>query len=123
MGQPLENNDTIKLTPAEGFPVVLDIDRHQEEGITLDEVKDQLYDFDKTGFRVYHHTPTRALLVEERDGKWISWGHVQIQEQTHYVDDAGEYRTKGVFKISKIYPPEAQVIITQQTSKEGKSYF
>jgi len=125
MGSLLEFNDTLQITKEQGFPSdVLDLEQHKTTPIKLEDVKDLIFEFhSKKGKRVYHSPPTRAWLAENREGKWIYWGHVFILEQTFYFDETGEINTRGKYQIVKLYDPEYQLITTQREAPFGNSYF
>jgi hypothetical protein len=61
VGSKIEINDTLKLTYDEGLP------REPKVG--------EVYTFCKSERRLYHLKPTRAFLVEERQGLWNFIGH------------------------------------------------
>lgn len=104
MGSIIEINDTLQLKKDQGFPSLLDLDKHLQTPISLREIKDTVFEFyDKPGVRVYKMPPVRNFLVENKDGKWIYWGLVHIIETTcDYVNKT----TSGKFKIIFINNPE-----------------
>lgn len=104
MGSYIELNDTLQLTKEQGFPLELDIDQHLKNPYNIDDFKDRVFTFQtKPGIRVYKIPPLRNFLVENKDGKWISWGLVYIIEVTcDYVNKT----TSGKFKIIRINAPE-----------------
>ena len=57
---------------------------------------------------MYHCAPQRCFLVENKEGKWIYWGHCQIIE-LNYNSKLNE--TSGKFVITKIYDPEYQKMV------------
>lgn len=125
MGSYIELNDTLQITTEQGFPAsILDLEKHQNQPIALDDVKDKIFEFQhKQNARVYHSPPTRCFLVHNIDGKWLYWGHVYIVEQTISIDPQGDKFTSGKFIITKIYDPEYQILKTKNESPEGQSYF
>lgn len=131
MGNFIEVNDTLQITAEQGFPTdVFDLESHLKNPITLDDVKDETFEFKhKPRARVYHLEPVRIFLVQNIDGKWLFWGHAQIQTQTisKVLDENGEWtgkwQTGGTYIMSKVYDPEHQRRMTVLESPPGKSYF
>ncbi len=113
-------NDTLRITSKQGFPEGLDVNRHFKTPYRLEDFKDKVYEFHKPLPRIYPLPPTRTFLVEERDGKWIKWGHCLIIEQT--IHSNGE-KTSGKFKIIKLYNPEYMKLATEYDTPDGKGYF
>lgn len=104
MGSVIELNDTLQLTKEQGFPEGLNLEKHLEKPLTIDDFKDKVFEFrDKPEVRVYKIPPVRNFLVENRDGKWIYWGLVHILETTCDYD---KKTTSGKFRIIYIYSPE-----------------
>jgi hypothetical protein len=103
MGSTIEINDTLKLTLEEGLPL------NPEEG--------RVYEFRKAGRRLYHLTPARVFLVEDRGGKWNFVGQAQVAELTI---DAGRNETRGRFVLSKLYPRRYAELMNQHDAPEGK---
>jgi len=62
MGGFIETNDTLQITAEQGFPAdVLDLEKHKKKPITLDDVKDIVFEFhDKPNARIYHPPPCRS---------------------------------------------------------------
>jgi len=125
MGSLIEFNDTLQITVDQGFPdKILDLARHQNKPVSLEDVKDKIFEFyEKPGARVFHLPPTRCFLVQNISGKWLYWGKVLITEQTIDASEEDGAMTSGVFKIIEIYDPEYQKQITRNESPKGKSYF
>lgn len=131
MGNFIEVNDTLQITVAQGFPSdVFDLKRHQKCPVTLADVEGQVFRFfEKPRARVYHLEPVRVFLVENIEGKWLFWGHAQIQSQTisKALDEngawTGEWQTGGEFVLSQVYEPKYQEVVTRRESPPGKSYF
>lgn len=131
MGNSIEVNDTLQISVKQGFPTdVFELERHRKKPVTISDVAGRIFDFhDKPRARVYHLEPVRVFLVENIDGKWLFWGHAQIQDQTiEKALDAngkwnGEWKTRGHYLMSQVYNPEHQETITRLESPPGKSYF
>lgn len=131
MGNYIEVNDTLQITVEQGFPVSkLDLIEHQKKPVKLEDVATQIFSFkNKPRARVFHLEPVRVFLVQNIEGKWLFWGHAQMQEQTISKvlnDDGtwnGEWVTSGKYKISKIYDPDLQKQTTINESPPGRSYF
>ncbi|MCE9615821.1 MAG: hypothetical protein K8T26_16245 [Lentisphaerae bacterium] len=104
MGSPLEINDTLKLTPAEGLPP------SPAEG--------QRYTFRKAGRRLYHLAPTRVFLVEDRAGTWNFIGHALVVALTI---DAERDETRGTFVLSRLYPREYAQRLNLYETPPGKA--
>ncbi len=119
MGSQIELNDTLLITTEQGFPEdVLDLEKHNKNPIGLENMADNIFEFNKLGTRIFHTPPTRCFLVHNIDGKWLYWGHAIVLEQT-----INEETTSGKYKIVKIYSPEYQKQVTKNESPEGRSYF
>lgn len=132
MGSFIEVNDTLQINEEQGFPIeILDLKKHQQNPIKLEEVKDLLFSFqNKPRPRLFHLEPVRVFLVQNIKGKWLAWGKIQIQSQeiTKKLDDQGnwikgEWLTSGTYKITEVYEPEYQKIFTIRESIPGRSYF
>ena len=109
MGSMVEINDTLQLTREQGFPSELDLDRHLEKPIKLDDLRSVLFSFiGKNAIRNYQQAPTRCLLAENRNGKWIYWGLIHVLEVTH---DYVLQTTSGKYKLAYIYTPEEMKIV------------
>ena len=128
MGSMLEINDTLQLTTEEGFPAdIFDLECHRQNPITLDQVKDMVFEFKgKSGPRFFHLDPVRVYWFHNIDGRWLVWGQIVIQELTitrnpnveHQgfvnVSDPKQWVTNGKYKILKIYDPDYQSIFTNK---------
>ena len=138
MGSVLELNDTLQITTEQGFPADrFDLARHRQKPITLDEVKDLVFEFKgKTGARFFHLDPVRVYWYHNIDGRWLAWGQIVIQEQTisrnpdaqaHQgainVSDPDEWVTTGKYKVLKIYDPQYQEEFTRKDLPPSLSYF
>jgi hypothetical protein len=124
MGGLIKFNDTLAITVEQGFPAdILNIEKHQVSPVKLEDVKDKIFEFhSKASARIYQPAPTRVFLVQNIDGKWLSWGKIIIIEQTITWKDE-KHTTSGKYKIIYLNNPEYQKIITKNESPEGKSYF
>jgi len=121
MGSLIEFNDTLQITTDQGFPAELVLQKHLEKPFTADDFKGRVFEFhDKPDLRVYHPAPTKVMLVQNIDGKWLYWGHCQIIEQTLHAESR---TTTGKFVITKIYPPDYQRLVSTFEAKPGKEYF
>lgn len=131
MGNYIEVNDTLQITEEQGFPSkTFKLEEHEKNPVTLDSVKGLIFTFKgKPRARIYHLEPVRIFLVENINGKWLFWGHAQIQNQTiskkmsSSGEWTGEWETSGTYTISKIYTPEQQRATTILESPPGRSYF
>ena len=108
MGTMVELNDTLRINSEQGFPPELNYEKHKEHPLTAEQFSNKVFAFaSKPKIRMYHSAPVRNFLVEERDGKWIYWGHVHILETVH---DHANNSTSGKFKIVYIFTPEEMAI-------------
>ena len=125
MGSYVELNDTLQITTEQGFPSdLLDLEKHRETPISLNEVKDKVFEFhDKPGARIYHPSPTRCFLVHNIGGKWLYWGKVLLLEQTIKGESKETQTTSGKYKIIQIYDLEYQEQFTKNECPEDLSYF
>lgn len=131
MGNYIEVNDTLQIMEKQGFPSdVFDLESHNEKPVTLADVSGKVFSFQgKPRARIFHLEPVRIFLVQNIDGKWLFWGHAQIQSQTIRKKNdsagqwAGEWETSGTYTISKVYTPDQQRETTLLESPPGKSYF
>jgi hypothetical protein len=138
MGSLLEINDSLQITTEECFPAdVFDLQRHRREPITIEQVKDRVFEFrGKTRPRFFHLDPVRVYWFHNIDGRWLAWGHIVIQEQTisrnpqftaHQgainVSDPEQWVTSGKYKVLKIYDPQYQEEFTRRDLPPELSYF
>ncbi len=131
MGNYIEVNDTLQITQEQGFPVdIFDLERHIKQPVTMSDVEGKKFSFhNKPRARVFHLEPVRVFLVQNISGKWLFWGHAQIQEQciAKVIDQSGnwngKWQTNGSYVMSKIYNPEQQRLTTILESPPGKSFF
>lgn len=117
MGSLVELNDTLQITKEQGFPRDLDLNTHLKNPYKIKDFKNKIFKFQKKSkIRNYQQPPVRNFLVENKNGKWIYWGLIQITEITH---DYLKQTTSGKFKIIYIYTPEemekAYQLIDQRT--------
>ena len=117
MGSEIIHNDTLQITTEQGFPEILNLEKHRNNSIKLEDVPDT-FSFKKPKARIYHVPPTRVFLVHNIEGKWLYWGKILIIEQT-----ITEKETTGKFKIIEIYDPEYQEMITKHECPKGLGYF
>ena len=105
MGSFIENNDTLQITREQGFPVELDLDKHLTSApYTADEFTGRVFSFkDKPRVRNYNQPPVRTFLVENRNGKWVYWGRIQVFTT---LQDLEHGTTSGTFRIIYIFTPE-----------------
>jgi len=104
MGSFIETNDTLQITPAQGFPRELNYEQHIKNPLAADAFKNKIFEFkDKDKIRIYHAPPVRVFLVQNINGKWLYWGLVHVLEVVH---DQVNKTTSGKFKIIYIYTPE-----------------
>ena len=94
----------MQLTKEQGFPVVLNLEKHLKKPYRAEDFKDKIFEFkDKPKVRIYNVPPVRNFLVENRDGKWIYWRLIHILEINN---DYAKQTTSGKFKIIYINTPE-----------------
>ncbi len=124
MGSFVELNDTLQITKEQGFPAqILDVKKHQKKAISIDAVKDKIFEFhNKPGARIYHPAPNRVFLIQNIAGKWVYWGTIVMLEQ-RITWDGKSHKTCGKYKIIQLYDPEYQVQITKNDTGPGQSYF
>ncbi len=104
MGSFIEINDTLQLTREQGFPELLDFEKHKEKPFSASDFEGTVFKFkDKPRVRIYKLPPVRNFLVQNINGKWLYWGLVHIIETRH---DNIAQTTSGKFKIIYIYSPE-----------------
>lgn len=118
-------NDTLQITKEQGFPSEeLNFERHKTRPSTAKDFEGRIFEFkNKTRARIYHHSPVRCFLVQNINGKWLYWGKCLIIEQKIKGGTKDEQETEGKFRITEIYDPEYQELITRHESPGGKSYF
>lgn len=131
MGSTIELNDTLLLTPEQGFPAhLLDWEQHRREPIELARLAGAVFEFTgKGGARLFHLAPTRVYLVQNIAKKWLFWGHALIVSQS--IQQAlgpdgqweGQWTTSGSFTISDLYEPDYQEHFTRRESPPGASFF
>lgn len=142
MGSFIEINDSLVISADQGFPdQVFNIKKHQENPITIDDVKDRTFTFfGKENPRFYQLDPVRVFLYQylnnaQGEPKWLAWGEVLIQSQciskipgadhqgANNMGDPKQWQTAGTFKMLKVFPPEYQKIFTEHETPPDMSYF
>jgi hypothetical protein len=131
MGSTIELNDTLLLTPEQGFPAdLLDWEKHHRQPIELTCVAGMTFEFTgKAGARLFHLAPTRVYLVQNIAKKWLFWGKALIVSQSIQKaldangEWAGQWTTSGSFTISDLYEPDYQERFTRRESPPGSSFF
>ena len=132
MGSSIEINDTLQITTDQGFPAdILNLEKHLENPIKLEDIKDNKFLFSKKeNARIFQLDPVRIYLVQNINSKWLFWGKALIQTQTIAKKvnadgswTSGNWETNGVFQILEIYEPNYQREFTKRESPAGKSYF
>ncbi len=124
MGSHIELNDTLQVTTEQGFPVdILNLAKHQQRRIMLEDIGDRVFTFHKPKARIFHVPPTRNFLVQNIDDRWLYWGKIMMLEQTITSNANDVQTTSGKFRITELYDPEYQKLITQRECPEGVSYF
>ncbi len=113
-------NDTLRLSLEQGFPRMLDINKHLIQPFDLVALAGQEFYFKKPLPRLYPLPPTRTFLVQDVGGFWLPWGHCLVTKQT--ITDNGD-ATEGTFRIIKLYPPDYMQIFAKFDVPEGKNYF
>jgi|SRR3989338_8166351 len=118
MGSSIEINDTLKISKERGFPKELTLERHLENPGSSQSFLGRDFSFCNKDERLYTRPPARVFLVEEIGGGWLYWGNALVVEQT-----IREGMTTGTYRITKIYYPDFQRLMTIEESPPGKSYF
>ncbi len=117
MGSVIKLNDTLQITREQGFPSELDYEKHKIKPFKVEDFEGKVFEFKKPDIRIYKTPPVRNFFVENKNGKWLYWGLVNILELHH---DYGNNITSGKFKITYIYTPEemkkAQELIDRRSS-------
>ncbi len=104
MGSYIEINDTLRITKEQGFPKLLEIEKHLSQSFSLTDLNDEIFEFqDKPNIRIYQIPPVRCFLAEDIDGKWVYWGLCHVLEVKH---DYLNKTTSGKFKIIYLNTPE-----------------
>ena len=104
MGSFIEANYTLQISTEQGFPEVLDYEKHKVKQFTAEDFKDKIFEFkDKPKVRIYQAPPVNNFLVHNIEGKWLYWGLIHVIEVVH---DNIKQTTSGKFKIVYIYTPE-----------------
>lgn len=104
MGSFIEINDTLRISKAQGFPSILDIEKHMNEPFLLENLELVEFKFtSKPKVRIYKIPPVRNFLVEDLDGKWLYWGLCHILEIHH---DYEKQETSGKYRIIRLNTPK-----------------
>ncbi|MDQ3397649.1 MAG: hypothetical protein M3511_07735 [Deinococcota bacterium] len=113
MGSTIRVNDTLQITPEQGFPTELDIHRHLESPFSYRQFKNRVFSFrGKEGVRTFQQPPVQNFLVENRGGKHIYWGLITMLTVTHdYLDEV----TSGRYQIHTLYTPEQMRMAARMT--------
>ncbi len=142
MGSIIDINDTLELTVEQGFPAdVFDLERHQTKPITIDDVKDLVFEFHgKVNPRIFQLDPVRVFFYQNITNaagatKWLAWGEVLVQSLTIEKNpnaphgakinesDPKQWVTSGKYRMLKVYDPEYQRITTEHQTPDGFNYF
>ncbi len=131
MGSTIELNDTLLLTPDQGFPAdLLEWGQDRREPIGLSSVAGATFHFTgKAGARLFHLAPTRVYLVQNISKKRLFGGKALIVAQAIQKafgadgEWAGQWTTSGSFTISDLYQPDYQERFTRRESPPGSSFF
>ena len=122
MGSTIRVNDTLQITPDQGFPPALDIHQHIHALLSAAYFRDQIFSFHgKEGIRNFQQPPVQNFLVENRAGKHIYWGLITMLTVTHdYVGNV----TSGTYRIHTIYTLEQMKMAAEMTGLASKlDYF
>jgi hypothetical protein len=144
MGCMYELNDTLLLSPDQGFPThVFDYKSHVKNPVTLKDVEGKIFDFkNKPAARAFQLDPVRVFFFENvpgekpGDSKWLAWGKVLIQSLhiVHNKDitidpdnpikfESKDWLTSGTYKILEVYDPEYQRIFTSHEAPAAWNFF
>lgn len=144
MGCMYELNDTLLLSPDQGFPTnVFDYDSHVKNPVTIKDVEGKIFEFsNKPAARAFQLDPVRVFFFENvpgekpEDSKWLAWGKVLIQSLhiVHKKDvtidpnnpisfEPGDWLTSGTYKILEVYDPEYQRIFTSHEAPAAWNFF
>lgn len=117
MGSFIELNYMLQITKDQGFPNILDLEKHKKKPIELKLLRNKTFRFhDKDGIRIYQLPPVACFLVENRNGSWIYWGLIKILDlHLDYVTK----KTSGKYEILSIYSYEQ---MTQMHSLIDNNY-
>ncbi len=103
MGATIILNDTLQLTQKQGFPSTLALNSK--------------HSFQKDGLRLYRLPPSRVFLAFNKNGKWDYRGEAQITELTLLPL---ENKTRGKFKVVKIYSEEHRRVLNENMQPPEK---
>ena len=121
MGSFIELNDTLRINKNQGFPKVLDYNKHIRKPFKASDFKGKIFEFKgKPSIRAYQQPPVRVFFVEEINGKWLYWGLVHIVEITqNYIKKI----TSGKFKIIHLYKPEEMKAMQDMVDRRSEVDF
>jgi len=120
-GEKVELNDTLQLTPEQGFPDFLIWEEHERTPFNASITSKEVFSFQKKPRRrIFHEEGIRVFLVENRDGKWIYWGLVHILSTSY---DKETDTTSGTFKIIHIHPPDVMKTIHREIDRNPETDF
>ena len=121
MGSFIEQNDTLQITREQGFPKELDLDTHIQSPYKASDFSNTVFHFTgKSGIRNYHTPPVRNFLVENRNGKWIYWGLIEMLSVSH---DYERKATSGAFRLLYLYTPEEMRLAHKLTDRRAETDF
>ncbi len=108
MGSFVEINDTLQLTSEQGFPAVLELNKHFSQPFTVADFAGQVFDFtNKPSIRIYHRPPVRVFLVHNIEGKRLYRWLVEVLSVVH---DYCAQTTSWSFRLLHIYTPEEMML-------------
>ena len=113
MGSTVRINDTLQITPQQGFPNALNIEQHLRQPILASAFETTVFEFfDKDGIRSFQQPPTVNFLVENRAGRHIYWGLIRVESIAHdYLNNT----TSGRYRLQSIYTPEQMKMAAAMT--------
>ena len=122
MGSTIRVNDTLQITPNQGFPIALDILQHLMFPLSASQFSGQVFSFwSKEGIRNFQQSPVQNFLVENREGKHIYWGLITMLSVTH---DYLKNMTSGQYQIYTIYTHEQMKMAARMTGIDSQlDYF
>lgn len=106
MGTLIKHNAVLKLT--------------YEEGMPLELVEGQRYQFELNGLRIFQLYPSSLSLVHEIDERWKFVGQAQITQQTI---DAERQITTGTFVVMRLFDEDFSRLSSIYEAPEGKSFY
>ena len=104
MSSYIEKDDFLVLSKEEGFPKVLDIEKHKISPIDFETIRDQVFEFKNVNKILYFSSePVNIPFGEVKDNNYIFWGQISLLELKHnYVNNT----SSGKFKITMLFPYE-----------------